>query len=78
MTWTWLLAALSLLGVILNIRKDRRCFAIWTASNATWAGVDLAAGLHAQAALMAVYAGLAVYGWCAWKTPGVPDGRNTR
>lgn len=69
---TWLLAATSLLGVALNIRKDRRCFALWLATNATWAVVDLRAGLPAQAALMAVYAGLAVYGWVAWKPAPEP------
>lgn len=67
MTWTWALAALSLLGVVLNIRKDRRCFALWTGTNATWAAVDWCRGLPAQAALMAVYAALAVYGWRAWR-----------
>ena len=56
---TWIIAAASLIGVWLNIRKDRRCFAVWLATNATWAVVDLRAGLPAQAALMAVYAGLA-------------------
>lgn len=64
---TWILAAASLAGVWLNIRRDRRCFAVWTGTNATWAGVDFAAGLPAQGCLMLVYAGLAVYGWRAWR-----------
>jgi len=64
---TWVLAALSLVGVVLNIRKQRACFALWLATNATWAVVDLHAGLPAQAALMAVYAALAVWGWFAWR-----------
>lgn len=63
---TWCLAALSLVGVLLNIRKDRRCFACWVVSNASWAAVDWSNGLPAQAALMAVYTGLAVHGWRAW------------
>jgi nicotinamide riboside transporter PnuC len=63
----WFLAAASLVGVVLNIRKRRACFALWTGTNATWAVVDWHAGLHAQAALMAVYAGLAVWGWIAWR-----------
>lgn len=64
---TWLLAVVSLVGVILNVRKDRRCFVLWTFSNATWAAVDFAHGLPAQGCLMTVYAGLAVWGWCAWR-----------
>lgn len=67
--WTWALAGLSLVGVVLNIRKHRACFAIWTGTNATWSAVDFAAGLPAQGCLMAVYAGLAVWGWIAWRKP---------
>lgn len=71
---TWLLASASLIGVVLNIKRQRACFAVWLATNATWAVVDLRAGLPAQAALMAVYCGLAVYGWCAWKpAPAAPE-----
>lgn len=63
---TWALAALSMVGVVLNIRKRRECFILWTGTNTTWAAVDFAHGLPAQGALMATYAGLAVYGWVAW------------
>jgi len=63
---TWCLTALSLCGVLLNIRRDRRCFACWLVSNSSWAIVDFAAGIPAQGALMAVYAGLSVWGWMAW------------
>lgn len=63
----WMLAAASLVGVVLNVRRQRACFAVWTATNASWCAVDAAAGLHAQAALMAVYTGLAVWGWFAWR-----------
>ena len=65
----WLLAAASLTGVVLNIRKRRESFAIWIGSNAVWCVVDAAAGLPAQATLMAIYSGLAVWGFCAWRPP---------
>ena len=68
----WLLAAASLTGVVLNIRRRRACFAIWTVTNATWSVVDARAGLPAQAALMAVYAALAVWGFAAWRAPCEP------
>ena len=71
----WLLAAGSLTGVVLNIRKRRACFAIWVATNAAWSAVDFAHELYAQSALMAVYAGLAVWGWFAWRAP---DGQTAR
>jgi nicotinamide riboside transporter PnuC len=72
---TWTLAGLSLAGVVLNIRKRRESFAIWTATNAAWAAIDLHAGLPAQAALMATYCGLSVWGLVAWRAPprAVPD-----
>lgn len=64
--FTWALAGLSLLATLLNIRKQRACFAIWLGTNASWAAVDLAHNLPAQAALQSVYAGLSVWGWIQW------------
>ena len=64
---TWLIAAASLAGVVLNIYKLRICFAIWFVSNVSWAAIDFAKGIPAQGALQTVYAGLSVWGWCKWK-----------
>jgi nicotinamide riboside transporter PnuC len=41
-------------------------FWIWTGTNAIWAYADLAHGLHAQAALQAVYFALSIYGIRKW------------
>jgi nicotinamide riboside transporter PnuC len=62
----WSVAALSLAGVVLNVRKDRRCFYLWTVTNASWAGVDCWHGVWPQAVLQAVYCGLSVWGVVAW------------
>lgn len=62
----WLLTAVSLLGVWLNIRKRAACFWIWIGTNASWAWADYTHGLPQQAALHLVYLGLAVYGAVAW------------
>jgi len=70
---TWVLAVASLSGVVLNIYKRRESFAIWTVSNATWAVIDWRAGLPAQAALMAAYCGLAVFGLWRWRPQKSPD-----
>jgi nicotinamide riboside transporter PnuC len=67
-TFTWLLTVISLIGVVLNIRQDRRCFYIWTGTNTAWAAVDFHKGLHAQAAMFVVYLVLAVWGIYSWKT----------
>jgi hypothetical protein len=63
----WLLTVLSLIGVVLNIKKKRSCFVIWAFTNASWAVIDYQAGLHAQAALFAVYFCLAIWGLVEWR-----------
>ena len=51
----WSLAALSIVGVVLNIRRRRECFVVWCATNAAWTVVDVIHGVWAQAALQFVY-----------------------
>lgn len=63
----WFLAALSILGVILNIRKDRRGFMLWMLTNAAWAFVDFRHGLYAQGTLFALYFVLSFWGWIRWQ-----------
>lgn len=63
----WMLTAASLAGVVLNIKKNKACFAIWAVTNAAWAVIDYMAGLTAQAALFAVYFCLAVWGLVEWR-----------
>jgi len=65
----WFLAAASLIGVVLNIRRKRVCFAVWLFTNAAWTAVDLWHGVWAQSVLQAVYFGLAVWGIIAWRKP---------
>jgi nicotinamide riboside transporter PnuC len=64
---TWIITIAALVGTIANIKRHRWCFAVWLVTNCAWAAVDYGAGLYSQAALMAVYAGLSVWGWCSWK-----------
>ncbi len=67
---TWSITALALLGVWLNIHKYVACFWIWMFTNAAWAAVDWHAGIPAQAALHAIYFGLAIYGIRKWSRGG--------
>jgi nicotinamide riboside transporter PnuC len=64
---TWALAGLSIVGVILNIKRSRAGFLLWCATNASWAIIDYRAGLYAQSVLFVVYFILAVWGFYAWK-----------
>ena len=63
----WFLTALSIIGVILNIKKDRRGFLLWMITNAGWAVVDFSHGLYAQGVLFVVYFALSFWGWIRWK-----------
>jgi nicotinamide mononucleotide transporter len=62
----WITSAAALLGVWLNIRRHVACFAIWSVTNSVWVWADLEHGLYAQAALMAVYFVLSLYGLWKW------------
>ena len=63
---SWLISALALVGVVLNIYKIRWCFGVWLGTNCYFCALDFAAGLYAQSALFAVYAVLAVWGLIRW------------
>ncbi|HML88911.1 MAG TPA: nicotinamide mononucleotide transporter [Methylomusa anaerophila] len=63
----WLIAGAALFATILNIRKDRRCFLIWTGTNLYWTVYDAVNGLYAQAALFMVYLVLALVGLWKWR-----------
>jgi nicotinamide riboside transporter PnuC len=64
---TWILAALSLVGVVLNIHKRRECFYIWAMTNAAWAIYNFWIGVPAQGTLFSVYWVLAIWGIVKWK-----------
>lgn len=63
----WTTAIASLIGVILNIKKNRYCFYIWAVTNAAWTVIDLHAGIYAQSTLFFVYFCLAIYGIYEWR-----------
>ncbi len=62
----WSLTALSILGAILNIKKRRSCFAVYTVANVGWIIVDIYKGIYAQAALFVVFTALSTWGWFEW------------
>ncbi len=62
----WLVSLAALVGVVLNIHRQVAAFWIWSVTNAVWAFADWSVGLHAQAALQAVYFVLSLYGIWKW------------
>ena len=63
----WIVAAFSLLGVVLNIKKNRLCFAIWACTNFAWMVIDIHEGIYAQGMLFGVYFVLALWGLYEWR-----------
>lgn len=63
----WATAAASLVGVVLNIRRDRRCFWIWAFTNAAWTVIDAVHGIWSQSVLQFTYFCLALWGLTQWK-----------
>ena len=65
--FTGLLTILALIGVILNIKKNKACFYIWFVTNTSWAIVDFYKGIPMQGLLFSIYTLLAVWGIWEWK-----------
>lgn len=63
----WTLTALSIFGAILNIKKRRSGFAVYTFANIGWIAVDLYYQIYAQALLFVVFTGLSTWGWIEWR-----------
>ncbi len=63
----WVLAALSIAGVVLNIGKHRHCFLLWLVTSASWCVLDFQHGLPGQGIVQACYFCLSAWGWWRWK-----------
>jgi len=63
---SWIVSVIALIGVWLNIRKDKRCFILWAGTNFFWCIYDYALGATAQSALFLFYFLLSIYGLWEW------------
>jgi len=63
----WILTAISLIGVVLNVKRKRSGFGFWIIANIGWVVVDYQAGLTSQAVLFIVYTALAGWGLLEWR-----------
>ena len=64
---SWIVSGLALIGVVLNIRKEKSCFLIWIFTNSYFCIYDASIGAFAQAALFGIYFLLSVWGIYEWK-----------
>jgi len=62
----WIITIISIIGVILNIYKNRYGFVLWMIANAFWCVIDFKQGIPAQSVLFVVYFFLALWGWITW------------
>ncbi len=62
----WSLTLLSIFGAVLNIKKKRSSFAVYTVANIGWIIVDIYKGIYAQAVLFMVFTALSTWGWFEW------------
>lgn len=60
-------AICAFLGVLINARRDHRCFYLWIYSNAVWASIDWIQGEYPRALLMTFYFFFAFYALRTWK-----------
>ncbi len=65
--YMWVLAAISIAAVVLNIKKKVSCFYLFAVANLAWAVIDYYSGLTAQSVLFVVYFLLSIYGLYEWK-----------
>ena len=67
----------SLVGVVLNVRKCRWCFALWFASNLAWAVWGAWTGAWGLTAQNLVFAGFSIWGWRVWSREAARAGQRT-
>jgi hypothetical protein len=62
----WIITGLALIGVVLNIKKDKKCFYIWSATNALFAFETFVYGAWNMTILFSIYFILAIVGIMQW------------
>jgi nicotinamide riboside transporter PnuC len=62
----WIVAVMSIAGVITNILKNKWCFVLWFISNVAWIIIDIQKEMYAQAAVFFVYAVTCIWGFIQW------------
>lgn len=64
----WIVTLVSIVGVILNIKKRRECFVIWGVTNSLWSIYDFSIHAYAQSFLFFIYVLLAIWGIWEWRS----------
>ncbi len=63
----WFAALISIIGIILNAKKDILCWPTWLFSNFLWIAYSLPKKDYAYVVLWLVFGGFNIYGWLQWQ-----------
>ena len=62
----WILALISIIGAILNIKRIKWGFALWIIANTGWIIFSFVSGIYGQVPLWIVYNILSIWGFIDW------------
>lgn len=62
----WVATILTLIGVVLNIKKIRVCFIIWFVANSFWIYIMAMSQHWGMVICQIVFCATCVWGWFAW------------
>lgn len=63
---SWIMAAASIFGMILNVKKNHKCFIVFAFTNTAWVIYFLAIKEYAPAFLQLVFLGSSIWGLYEW------------
>ena len=66
----WIALILSVIGIMLNAKKNILCWIVWIASNICWIVYLIPLGQTAQILLWVIFGSFNMYGWYEWKKGG--------
>jgi len=68
----WIATGISILGIMLNARKDIRCWPVWLVSNVLWIIYFIVLANPPSIILWVVFSAFNIYGWIQWKKDKKP------
>lgn len=63
----WIASTLSIIGIVLNAKKNIWCWPIWLLSNVLWVYHCMQVGDSAALVTWIVFGAFNIYGWYNWR-----------
>lgn len=64
---SWIATLLSVIGIILNAKKNIYCWPTWILSDILWVIIAILKQDYAQVLLWLIFGIAGIYGWWKWK-----------